>query len=535
MNLRKAPPQVLLLLAGLVILSTARSLGNGFALDDVPIILENVQVHAVEPPWVYAQQSYWPPANLGPAYRPWTIWMFALQWRSGGGAPWLFHLVNVVLTLGVTFAVYQLARAMLSPVAAIAAAALFSVHPVHVEATGNVVGQAELWMALFVLISCLIYLRAREHGTPTALQRWSIAGLLVLAAAAKEQGIVLPALLVVLEWWVVKGPGGWQRIRTIAPTFVLLGIVGVAFLVARYLVLNDAGGGPAIAGLDQLSIVQRGLVMLPVVLEWLRLFVWPDHLEAQYSPPAYGGPPTWSPAAIGGLIAFALLIILAIAVRRRAPVITMGLAWTGLALLPVANIVFATGIVLAERTLFLPSVGIVLAGTAAAVWITNRHPQTSLPLGTALLLLLALGAARSFSRQAVWQSNDTIFPQTIVDGPRSYRGFQVFGMSLARQGHLEEAAAVFGRAASLYQGDHRVFEDLGQALRAQDRCDQAIAPLRQGLSLHPTEIVLRSRLFECLLTLGRPEEALAVAEEGIAHRMDEFEKSAERARARIGR
>ncbi|MGE3618744.1 MAG: hypothetical protein AB7L66_22955, partial [Gemmatimonadales bacterium] len=127
----------LFLLLGLAVLATGRALGNGFAFDDVPIIVENAQVHSVAPPWVYAQQSYWPPANLGEAYRPWTIWGFALQWALGNGSPFVFHFVNLLLTAGLTLVVFGLARQWLPLAGAAVAAACFAVHPVLVEATAN--------------------------------------------------------------------------------------------------------------------------------------------------------------------------------------------------------------------------------------------------------------------------------------------------------------------------------------------------------------------------------------------------------------
>ncbi len=517
----KGPRGALFLLLGLVLISTGRSLGNGFAFDDVPIILENAQVHAFSPPWVYAAQSYWPPKNLGDAYRPWTVWWFAIQWAVSGGAPVVFHLVNLLLTAAVTVAVYRLAQSLMPPFGAVAAAALFAVHPLHVEATGNVVGQAELWMTLFSVLGALVYLRARRHGTIGAGARWSVAALVVLAGASKEQGVVLPGLLGLLELLAFPGIRWRDRLRLAGPTFGILGVTAVVFLIGRYAVLGDLGGGPPAAGLEGLGILGRIGVMAPLVADWARLFWWPAHLSAQYSPPASGGPVSPILAGIG-----AGVVIAAVAIGwrawRRTPTIALGLGWIGLGMLPVSNVLFPTGVLIAERTMFLPSVGVVLI----AGYLLQRPTWLS---GGVLLVLLGLGAARSFSRQAVWRDGPTLFAQTIADQPNGYRGFFVFGRELTRLGQSDRAAAMYRRAGELYGGDHRVFEEWGQILRAKNQCGAAIPIFERGVLAAPTGTIARSRLFECLMTERRFREALQVARTGMALGSTEFTSSVTRA------
>jgi hypothetical protein len=518
----------IMLLVGLALLSTGRALGNGFAFDDVPIILENDQIHQLAWPWTYAQQSYWPPKNLGDAYRPWTVWWLALQWAIGGGVPWVFHLGNLVLTLCVTLLVFRLARELLPPFGAVVAAAFFAVHPVHVEATANVVGQGELWMTGFTLAACLAYLRARRSGSPNATARLALAGLLVLAAASKEQGIVLPGLLVALEWLAVGDPTGAglrARTRSLLPTYALVGLTAVGFLGFRYGVLGDLGGGPPAAGLDGLGLMARAEVMLPLAPTLARLLVWPMDLLAQYSPPAQGLQPLGADALLG----VALVLGAAIAVwltRRRQPVLALGLAWLGIGLLPVSNIPFPTGVLIAERTLLLPSVGVVLIGG----WLAEALGGRSLPVAIAAVVgVVAAGAARSWSRQPVWRDNLTLFTQTVVDEPRSYRGHFVLGRELVRRNDPEGAIAAYRRAGDLYQGDHRVFEEWGQVHRAASRCDLAVPVFERGVAANPTATVARSRLFECLYWLGDYDRAAAVATEGLRLGGTEFKAAAERA------
>ena len=125
----------------------AASLRNGFAYDDVPLVVENARVTTLLPPWEYLGLPYWPNGGL---YRPLTVSFMALLWKLGGGAPWIFHAANVALHALATGLVYLLARRLMAPWATFAAL-LFAVHPVHVEAVANAVGLSELLCTTLVL------------------------------------------------------------------------------------------------------------------------------------------------------------------------------------------------------------------------------------------------------------------------------------------------------------------------------------------------------------------------------------------------
>ena len=141
------------------------SIGHDFTYDDRYVIMMNDRVHSLRGFWRFFAQSYWPPKFGGDGYRPVVILLFALQWVVGGGAAWVFHLTNIVLAVATALAVYWMALALLPPIGAWLAAALFAVHPVHVEVTGNMVGQAELMVGLSLVVAIGLYLRRRRDGT----------------------------------------------------------------------------------------------------------------------------------------------------------------------------------------------------------------------------------------------------------------------------------------------------------------------------------------------------------------------------------
>ena len=139
------------------------SLGNGFALDDFWIVPQNANVTELSNLLRLWAEPYWTGdagRDLG-LYRPLPITFFNLEWAIGGGAAWPFHAANVLLHALVSVLVLAFARRFVPLPYAVAGALVFAVHPVHTEAVANVVGQAELLAATFMLLGCLAALGGR--------------------------------------------------------------------------------------------------------------------------------------------------------------------------------------------------------------------------------------------------------------------------------------------------------------------------------------------------------------------------------------
>ena len=514
---RQSVPTLALLL--IVLASSLSSIANGFAYDDALIVRDNAQIHTLSQMAFDFVQGYWPQEHGGALYRPLTLVLFSFQWAAGHGAPWVFHLANVALYAGLTLALYALGRRILPRGAAWLAAALFAVHPVHVEAVGNVVGQAELTTALFVVLGLVLYLDAR---TRQALRARDSVGLLALLAAAglcKENGIILPALLLAAEMAVVEDRRSLRsRLTDLLPTYLLLTVGAVLLMAARRAALGATVGEYPALVLGGLGPWERLLTMLGIVPEWIRLFFWPAHLRADYAPQEFDAATRFAGPQLLGLLLLVLAGLSAIAARRRHPAVTFGIAWTAIALLPVSNLLVPTGVLLAERTLLLPSVGVVfaIAGLAAPVWSRLHAGSRPLAWGTlaGVTALVAAGAARSAERQAAWRDTPAVLTQLVQDAPLDYRAWLMYGAHLRESGRVREAKQAMLRAASLYRRDGRVYEDLGQLVRFESGCARAIPIFRHGLVLDPGLPNARGRLYVCLLEQGDTTAAMAVAAEG---------------------
>src|SRR5688572_7481768 len=404
-RLRGASAWTIVLLA---IAASISGITNGFALDDVHIIVENDRVHSLANAWRVFVQTYWPPEEGSSLYRPFTSLGFVLQWTVGGGSPLPFHIVSIALYAMVSVAVLRFAETIVEWPVAWVAAALFAVHPLHVEVVANAVGQAELWAALLAIPAATRFIRARRSGALSGRDVAVISALFGGALMFKEHVIVLPAILIAVE--LITGRGSVaSRMRAIGPLLGVMSAVAIGFILVRTTVIgNLEGAGVSPIFVDQ-PFTTRFFTMLRVFMEWIRLFYWPAQLAADYSPPRIQIATSFEADMLPGLVVLPALALIAFHVRRTVPAVTLSLAWAGIALLIPSNLIVVTGFVLAERALFLASVGVMIA-TAAILdgmirLVVDERPAAPKWIAAAVAVFLALGIARSSTRNVVWRDN----------------------------------------------------------------------------------------------------------------------------------
>ncbi|MBA3671275.1 MAG: hypothetical protein H0W68_04550 [Gemmatimonadaceae bacterium] len=421
---------------------TVTSVGHDFTYDDRGVILGNERLHQLRNIAALFGESYWPSKYGSDGYRPVTTSLFTMQWVAGGGAAWVFHLCNIVLAAAAAAALYWCALSLLPAAAAFVAAALFAVHPVHVEVTGNMVGQSELVVALCLLLAVGVYVRARREPAMGARAGITIVILFLVALFAKEHAVVLPALFVAAELTVVRG-GPWrQRLRIVRPLGLALVAAVLLYTGVRATVRQDFTGFIPFAVFRYLRMgtFDRIGTMMNVLPTVARLLVFPAHLSADYSPAEVLVAHGVAPSQLPGYFILAGLPLIALALRRRAPVAAFGLLWIIVSYLPVSNLIVPTGFIVAERTLFLPSAGVVMLAGALAVAVQRRGQRREQRLAMAALgVLLLAGTVKSVRRQPAWRNNDAFVAQMVKDAPLGYRAHSV----------LAQHAGLYGRKAQM--------------------------------------------------------------------------------------
>ena len=536
---RKSTPRLppwapLAMVAALALAATATGLGNGFAYDDVPLVLRNDRVHDLAGILHRFVETYWPWIPLGPEgrlYRPLTTAGFTLQWALGGGSPGLFHLVSLGLYLLVALLVYALARRLLPAGPAALAGAVFAVHPVHTEVTGNVVGQGELLAAAWgVLAMTLACDGARVGWTPRRTAATVAA--FTLALLSKEHALVLLALAPA----VVLAAGGRAAVRSEATGRLLLLLLGVTilYLSLRVALLGSLAGDLPNPFWRDVGTRERVLTVLSGLPTVAGLLFWPAHLQADYAPREVLLVTAATPAVALGA-AMVLGLAAACWLGRRHPAVWLGGLWLAITLLPASNLLFPSGVVLAERTLFLPSVGVVLL--LGGVWAELRQGKRQVILfGACAWAVVLAGVVRSAARLPVWRNNQVLYAATIRDAPESYWAWRNYAGDLVLQDRPEEARAAYARSLGLFDRDPTVFDDAAGLERREGRCDRSLPLLDRALALDPERHQTAARLIGCLVTLGAFDSARAVARERMARGHEEFRSllslvdSADRAR-----
>lgn len=538
-----------LLCALLACAAYATSLGNGFAYDDQSIVVENAVVTGPASVGQILASPYWGSRKMGGLYRPFTVATYALNHRVAGLAPFGYHLVNVLLHAAVSALVLLVALEWLGLAGALTAGLLFAVHPIHSEAVSNVVGRAELLAALGVLLAWRLEPRGVGGGGAGS----------AVAGAAAARGGAWPARLgaaaafgvglfskEVAVTWLGAGLllAFLRRRRLDLPTWLLYGGITLVYFALRLKVLGALGNPKEL----QIYRIDNVIATLPflsglwtalgVFGRYITLLFFPWRLSADYSWPMIdragaGEPWAW----LGLVLAAGLLGLTGVAIARTrggaaepvrsvaepiraaavAPdaaafpwaALAVGLGFFALAFFPVSNFLVRIGTVMAERVLYLPSVGFLIALGAVAQWGWTRARGAARPaFVAALVLLCGAGVARCLARGLDWRDDRTLHGVTVRTSPRSARAHANLGIQNLKVGEMEPARVELERAVALDPSYVEAWVNLGSIYLTTGQPGPARHAMEQALVADPTWYTALVGMGGLEIRLGRPAVAL---------------------------
>jgi protein O-mannosyl-transferase len=471
----------------LVAVCFANSVPNGFILDDHQIVAVNPGIRSVSPLRILAT-PYWGHNSTSGLYRPLTIFSFALEYPLWHRWPGGYRLTNLALHAINGLLLFVVARGLLQSVAAAcAASAIYLAHPVHTEPVVGLVGRSELLAAMFFLLAW-IWFRQEKHVLCAVAFLFSL--------LSKENAIVLPAVLLLDDWISRKKAQKPQRI------FVILAPL-CGYLAMRLWVLGGLGipkSSQYLAG--SLTLFQRELTSGRAFLKYFQLLVAPIEVTGDYdfnSIPV-AGPADW--IAWAGLLSVAAAIILALRIRNRQPGVAFGILFFFVAMLPSSNWIMPTSIIMSERALYIPSIGICLAAGVLWTRIASAERRTILAVG-----VMAVAAVLCIGHNYVWRDDVTYFGNMVRVLPDNVRGRQGYGVALVEAGLLDEAREQF-EAGLKIKRNAPLLVGLAEAFMHLDRnCERARPVLHEALALDRSDPFVRWLIGGCFEREGRMREA----------------------------
>ncbi len=492
------------------------SIANGFVYDDVWIVERNDVVHQLDLAELLVS-PFWPEDRGDVMWRPVALVGFAVQWVLGGGAPFLFRVVSILLYGVVAGMAGLLFARMFTPRLGLLAGLLFAVHPVHVEVTANAVGQAELWAALGY-IGALLAAWERTGTENPRLRLWLLILVLLCLAiglGGKEQPVTLPAAILAL-WWLRARyeDNSFTAVagrEWVVPAASCLVIAAFLWLRAEFGGGLTAAGGIA-TGLDPDSPLRRTFVMLPVTLLWLRLLFVPFALSADYSPLHLVPESTLGANHILAVMIWAGLLAIVFLSRDRLRAVFVGVLLFAITVSVVSNIVVPLEVLMAERLLFLPSLGWALAVSSVVLVGIDKVKQVSerRALLVAAGVVVAVFAARSMFRATVWRNNEVFFAALVDDAPDSFRSHWATGHFAFEQGDSARGERELLTAVRLNPEHPQLLEDFGRLYASTGRYEPAIPLLSHAVSIDSTRLSSALPLALSLARSGKETEALSV-------------------------
>jgi protein O-mannosyl-transferase len=395
-------------------------------------------------------------------------------------------------------------------------AALFAVHPLHVQSVAWVSERKDVLSGLFFFLTIGGYLR---YVRAPSIRRYTVVFLLfALGLLAKPMLVTLPFVLLLLDYWPLRRwqaassngrRTGWGLIYEKIPLFLLA--IGDSALTIHTQV-------NAIQPLDYISGRSRIANAATSYVNYLGSFFWPRGLAILYPHPRENFDRfVANRAAVILAVISAGVLLCTFIFRRRAPYLLVGWLWYLGMLVPVIGLLQVGGQSMADRYTYLPLIGpmfaLVWAASDAADFLFARCSSVIERAGRLVVALAAAGiiaafAACAWQQASYWRNSETLWNRDIDMKYANSVAYYNLGLALAAEGLHDKAIAQYENACAITPDDEETLVSFGQSLEAVGRIDEAVKKYRAVQAQHKYELISGCRLAAILLKQGKDRESL---------------------------
>ncbi len=458
---------------------------------DDDVYITNNPVVLQGPTWNGIVTVFTQPQNAG--WNPMTTLTHMMDVKIFGLNPRFHHLINVFFHCANVALVFLLLRkATGAPWPSAAVAALFAIHPLHVEPIAWVSSRKDVLSTHFFLMTLRFYLDYvdRSRKRDYALAVWHF----ILALLSKPMVVTLPFILLLLDYWPLrrtpalaasepdKTRSTLRLLLEKAPFFALSAVVcGITYWA------QSLGG--AVKSIDEYSWSQRLSNSVVSYVMYLAKTFWPTHLAPYYPHPG-DYPVVW----VAGAVVLLLLITAAAFMRRKSePFLLIGWLWFAGSLIPVIGLIQIGSFARADRFAYLPHIGLFIAIVWSVDAFTRRMPARKAVLSTAAALVTLSFMALSFLQTTHWQNTITLWEHTLSVTQNNAVAHNNLGVALlgrapswpeperrnqdltAAIGHLEAAVQIAPSYVDALNNLGVAMDNAGQRDEARKRFLEAVA------------------------------------------------------------
>jgi protein O-mannosyl-transferase len=447
-------------------------------------------------------------------WHPLTWISHELDYTLYGPRPFGHHLTSLLLHVVNTILLFLWLSGLTGAKGRSAlVAAAFGLHPLHVESVAWVAERKDVLSTFFALLALLAF---SAYVRRPGLARYVAVLLLFTASvASKATWVTLPLLLVLLDWW----PFGRRAWREKAPLAAVAALASAAAVWAQR-------AGASVSALDQLPLGLRLSNAVVSLVRYLGKAAWPLDLAVFY--PFPNTIPAWQTGL--SVLAVAAATGAAIRLRGRYPWLAVGWGWYLVALLPVIGIVQVGMQAMADRYMYVPLIGLLIA----VVWTVPERPA----IRSLAVAVLAVWAVLTWWQCEVWHDGLTLFQHAAAVTRDNFVAHDNLGVELDRRGRAEEALAEYREALRIRPGDRNASENVAQAnfqtgarLLEAAKFHEAAERFQEGLRLRPGNALAHSYLGLAQASLEQYDEALRSFNQAL--RIDPRQELAQRARAQL--
>lgn len=437
--------------------------------------------------------------TYGSDWRPLTWLSLMLDNQLYGLNPKGYHLTHLVLHAANTLLLFAVFRRMTGALWRSAfVAALFAIHPLHVESVAWVAERQGPLGAFFWLLTVSAYLRYMERPN---LHRY-IWMALVFSLGLMASPILksLPFALLLLDYWPLDrlraSEGGWEKgwklFREKLPLFALAAASGIMVYWARR-------KGVSVGPFERLPFSIRLENSIVSYFHYIGQMIWPSRLAVFY-PPLENGEPIWKVA--GAILLLMGVTVLAIWQGKKRPYLAVGWFWY-LGTLPLVN-----GGGMADRNTYIPLIGLfaILSWGAPECVAGWRDCGRAIALSAGALLSVLTGW--TWFQIGYWQNSAALFEHALEVTENNYLAHNNLGFALDDLGRYEEAKAHYLKALEIKPDFAIAHNNLGFAFEREGRLDEAVAHYRDAIQIELSYDMAHNNLAVALAKQGKFNEAI---------------------------